>query len=1017
MPIKPKFTTETDDIFPKTARQFTNREFFINTFLSALNSNRHDKHNVLVFYGVGGIGKTSLRKELARIINKDYRNTVSASLDFDLAVYRQEETALYYLRKWFRDNYKIHFPSFEIAYAVYWKKTHPQTPINKHNFPLMDESMVVGSLVAILGSLPLVGLIPGITRTVLKGHKHFKEWWTKRGQKELYNLPELEAKDILDRLPMFFASDLKDYLSSNNKQCVIVIDSYQALYKHAQTNSGYLLQDEWVRELVAHLPQPVWVICSRDKLRWSEWDKQWDDYLVQYNIMGFTDEISEKFLCSCGIEDENLRKIIIETSKGVPYYLTLAADTYSQIKNIHNRTPETDDFARTQFEVLDRFLAYLDKTEIETLKVLSAARLWNREIFKLLIDKFNTGYPATAMNELCRFSFINAGPDAEIFTMHDLMKEGLQSRLDRKTLTDAHKCLFEYYDAKLINVDVKNISNEQNEALTEAFYHSRNYNQTQELYCWFEKRSVPFRQAMLWKFIIPLYEELAKLIEDVDGKKNKYIAEIMDNLSEGYTTLGLFERAISCNELALDIKMEIFGAVNLEYAKSLDNLGKVYTSLGKYNDAVPLHTKVLEIKKKLSTENTPEYATTLYNLAVAYSYLNEFKKAIALYQESLDITKKAYGPESMTCVDIMHSLAGVYSNMGEYEKAVCLILTILKITKEVLGENHPNYATILNGLASTYQSMGKYAEATELFIKAIDIRKCALGENHPAYAHSLNCLGSVYYHTGHFDEAIPLYEKSLEIRKNVLGENHPDYAGVLNNLAILYNDIGQFDKAIELHEKSLEIKKNTTGEIHTEYASSLINLAVVYFETCQYEKAIQYHKKAIEILKQVYGENHPHYGVALDNLAEVYGNIGQLDKALALHQKTYEILKKSLGENHPHYSYPLKNMAKVYVKKGNINKAIELLIEATDIMKKTITEKNPDYLRCIISLAECYLKAGETEKSLNLCNQVTKTYENLDDRLKIIMKEPLEHVVKIYSELNETNEAERVKEKINRLKV
>ena len=64
MPITPKFTTDTEDTLPKTARQFTNREFFIDAFLSALNSNKSDKHNVLVFYGVGGIGKTSLIKEV-----------------------------------------------------------------------------------------------------------------------------------------------------------------------------------------------------------------------------------------------------------------------------------------------------------------------------------------------------------------------------------------------------------------------------------------------------------------------------------------------------------------------------------------------------------------------------------------------------------------------------------------------------------------------------------------------------------------------------------------------------------------------------------------------------------------------------------------------------------------------------------------------------------------------------------------------------------------------------------------
>jgi hypothetical protein len=42
-------------------RKFTDRELFINAFYNALN-NPDENHKILVYYGVGGIGKTSSKR-------------------------------------------------------------------------------------------------------------------------------------------------------------------------------------------------------------------------------------------------------------------------------------------------------------------------------------------------------------------------------------------------------------------------------------------------------------------------------------------------------------------------------------------------------------------------------------------------------------------------------------------------------------------------------------------------------------------------------------------------------------------------------------------------------------------------------------------------------------------------------------------------------------------------------------------------------------------------------------------
>jgi hypothetical protein len=172
------------------------------------------------------------------------------------------------------------------------------------------------------------------------------------------------------------------------------------------------------------------VITGRAKLRWEEKDEDWRNYQHQHLVGGLAEEDALRFLASCRITEEALQDVIVEGSKGVPLYLDLAVDTYLQIKATQQRDPALSDFQGTPRDVLDRFLRYLDRSETETLKVLSVARLWDRELFESLIEEFNTGYPATAPPELRRFSFVQEEQIPSTWTIHPLMREALEEHLD-----------------------------------------------------------------------------------------------------------------------------------------------------------------------------------------------------------------------------------------------------------------------------------------------------------------------------------------------------------------------------------------------------------------------------------------------------------------------------------------------------------------------------------------------------------------------------------------------------------
>lgn len=809
MPIKPKHTVNMSN----SAREFTDRVEYFDTFKKFITHDIKKEYSILSFYGVGGIGKSSLRKEFGKLLNSEFKEIVWTYLDFELPAFRETETALYHLRKSLKEKNNVDFPAFDIAYTVFWQKTHPQLALTKEKIPFIDEGSILSSLLSSASGIPLVGLLPSIAQSAYKGHKQIKNWWIKRGQKELYDLPSLSPKEILEKLPLYFSLDLKDHLKEKSLNAVIFVDTYEALWENHTIDGGFFERDEWLRELVAQLPGVHWVFFGREKLRWSELDADWDNYIEKHLMGSLSDSDSEAFLDSCGIGDEKIKKIIVNSSKGVPYYLDLAADTYYQIKDMHHKEPEIKDFAKTQKKVLARFLKYLDQSEIETLKLLSLTRYWDTKIFRILVNEFKTGYPLTAMNVLCRFSFIEFNAETGTYRLHDLIRQGLLNLMADEVKKSASRILFEYYAGK-IPLKGKEINDEHCIYFNEAFFHAKHFLEISELRLWFHSVSPGFNDAAKWKALKPAYEELINMLQSSPGKNSEDFAELIIYFSSVLYNLG-------------------------EYQKALETIEANMKSLN-----------------KILKEDDPRYSSLLNNLATIYYYRGEMKKSKEIYEKVMVLRKKILGENHRHYADVIDNLGVIFNNTGEHNKAVELHKKAAEIYKNVLGESHVHYADALNNLASGYLSLKKYDDAAELYIKSKDIVIKAVGKSHPRYASSLHNLAHTYLLKQDYKNALTNNLAAYRLRCKLLGETHPSTAVSLSDLAHIYQQKGDFERAMDLHSEAIEIFRNTVGERHFNYADSLFSIGECYIQKNEKSKAEEMFNKSLEIYVILFGDKH-----------------------------------------------------------------------------------------------------------------------------------------------------------------
>ena len=873
----------TDRVKPKDA--FRKSIAHINEISKDKDGKEKSTYKVLAFYGMGGIGKTSLREHLCDMIKKDEElkeQVVYSYIDFqtDFSKDMISKDVFYRLiSDRFHKNFGIKFTIFSLAYIIYLKKLNPNLELKKHTLPFAEEGDILSGIIEFLSES--VGSIAGITtKIVAYAYKNYSNFFLDDNIKnELVKLENQELYKIEQELSRFFAYDLANFKKENpNKKVAIFFDTYELLCKTQPTDAEKLKQDEWIRDFIEQNKNVLFVISGREKLIWELADSDWEEVLEQHRLEELSDDDCRSFLNHCGITDPNIQERIIKCSCGVPFYLDICVEIWEKYK-------EKEDFKDIkQAEITERLIRYLDRSELATLELLSIASYFNREIFELMVSKFSTGYPATKIDELAKFSFISSEDNIK-YTIQRLMKECLQNQLNAELRARAHEVMICYYEDKLKDLSIKTASSTQAALIQEAFAHKEKLEGVEKAIDWLlEKLSIYRKCGVLFIFKDMLLELLDR---DLDYKK----AEILNNLGISYNDMGDYGKAIECYKKALEIGKNALGNNHPDIALYYNNLGSSYYSIGDYKRAIEYHEKALEIN------NHPDVTLSYNNLGTAYSRLGDYNKAIEYHKKALEIIKNTFGDNHPDVAVTYNNIGGIYNDLGDYRLAIVFFEKALEIRKNTFGDNHPDVAVTYNNIGGSYYNIGDYNKAIEYQEKALEILKNTLGDNHPDVAVSYNGIGRTYYRLGYYKIANDCFEKALEILKNTLGDNHPNVAVSYNNIGAFFHALGDYRRAIVFFEKALEILKNTLGDNHPNVAVSYNNIGILYHALEDYNRAIEYQEKALEIRKNTFGDNHPDVAVSYSNIGETYYALRDYRRAIYCFQKALDFIEPTYGNN------------------------------------------------------------------------------------------------------------------------
>lgn len=118
-----------------------------------------------------------------------------------------------------------------------------------------------------------------------------------------------------------------------------------------------------------------------------------------------------------------------------------------------------------------------------------------------------------------------------------------------------------------------------------------------------------------------------------------YYFTLLDNLSLAYKGCGDYDKALECQQLALDGRKTLLGENHPAYANSLNNMGSLYRDMDRDAVAVGYFLKAKEICRNIYGTGQIDYAITLNNICLTAPY-DDIKRTHDNAVELLAATRK-----------------------------------------------------------------------------------------------------------------------------------------------------------------------------------------------------------------------------------------------------------------------------------------------------------------------------------------------------------------------------------------
>jgi tetratricopeptide (TPR) repeat protein len=751
------------------------------------------------FYGVGGVGKSTLCQRACEIAAAEFKDTVRVvATSFDDS-------------RW-KEGSAFTEVSAELCRCLAGQKIVPRltlTLLSLHGQQTGRNGEVVGGLdagwamafTAMEKGADLTG-IPGLGM-VVKG----AQWVRERSQRQalrqrLTDLglwPEeqygkLNILDLEKKLSSALYYDLLDWLKENPGQHVrLLLDGFERLQSSERREDSQRRLQEFIGYFAGPDERDACdrfrvVIFGRNQLRWDEIyeDPTWRDYWNLHLLGGLAEADALDFLkktrtwlASKGQSalaealvkyEEKILDASDETKGGqrifYPFYLNLAVELVERAR----QSGQELELGRAPAELQDRFFRYLEPHELRALMILALSEVFDESLFDWLARERLIEYPQHSFHSQLRreHSYLQAVEGREgDWRFHRLMEDALHARWQstaelKREGVNLIKRVLDYYGEPLLAKP---------------------------------ERDWADREVELWRRGMEIIVKQGPELEMLNHEEWKTLLETKPWSMEHFRCL---VHRVEFTHRILKQQETIFGPEHPDTLISINSLGRLFKAKGNYDEAEALFRHALQGREKLLGSEHPSTLDSMNDLANLLQSKGDYDKSEVLHRRALESRERVLGHEHPDTLRSMNNLAVTLDDLGDYDGAERLCRQALAGRESVLGPEHFETLMSISNLGIYLSRKGDIVGANAAYRRALDGWERTLGPEHPFTLHTVNNLANLMLTTGDFAGAETLCRRALLGRENGLGMQHPDTLSSLKDLGRIMMAKGDKSGAVVL---------------------------------------------------------------------------------------------------------------------------------------------------------------------------------------------------------------------------
>lgn len=323
----------------------------------------------------------------------------------------------------------------------------------------------------------------------------------------------------------------------------------------------------------------------------------------------------------------------------------------------------------------------------------------------------------------------------------------------------------------------------------------------------------------------------------------------------------------------------------------------------------------------------------LSTLNCVYEWFIDLSHIDQNYTDQYDILKvvqnieSVFGNKSLFLVDILVTSSQRKIEQGDFSSAEVDLRKANEIAINTAGEMSLPTARTYLGLGKLFYEQKLISDAEEYLLRAVSIFK-RLGDDKNVVASDVyHLLSKLYFEQNQIDKAEEYGLKELAAK----AEPEKAKAAFYKKIGYLYLQQKDYEKAEDRYLRSLEAYLASENTDESTIAEMYNRLGVVYYWKNEFEHAKKYFLMALSQYEEVYGTEHQNVAACHGKIGAVCRKQGDLNEAKEHIFKALEIGQVACGEIHRNTAKYYKDLGEIYEQLGDSSKASEYIKKAETI--------------------------------------------------------------------------------------